>query len=503
MTTDSEAEKQGEVITAVVTETVMMADAVGPQSVGDDQSEVRRTYGVHDYLKVVGLFFVYFITLGQVSSFSTYQDYYQEILLNSYSASTISWIGTSQVFLLGIVGLLSGAMYDRGYMHEALLPGFVLLILGLLLLSFSHLYWHILLSQGFLIGIGGALFYIPAISIVSNNFAPRPALPLGIAASGSAVGGIIWPIVFRSLLPRIGFGWVNRVFTLLVLVLSVVSYYTLISGSQPTHSNFPRRKCAGLLKFLSRHATDQSTDQSTVESSIEMPDHPKSEKLTIVASVFNGRAYQFLCVGVFFALLGYWVPLFYLVPFASLSLGTSPTYASYLQSILNAASLFGRILPAAVGHKLGAANILLVGATTLSILVFAWISIDSVAGITVWVVFLGFTTGSVITIPNAVASRLSQPSNTGLRIGNMWAVGAFAELIGPPIGGALLMERDGKTSYLGCQLFGALSVVIGAAFLVVPAWSILKEDRSKKLGIDDSFRQRENGVQVLDEHSPS
>ncbi|KAI1351281.1 MFS general substrate transporter [Xylaria sp. FL0043] len=497
MTTDSETEKQGEVVTAAATETSVMADATGLQRAGDDQVEAQRTYGVHDYLKVVGLFFVYFITLGQVSSFSTYQDYYQEILLHSYSASTISWIGTSQVFLLGIVGLLSGAMYDRGYVHEALLPGFILLILGLLLLSFSHLYWHILLSQGFLIGIGGALFYIPAISIVSNNFASRPALPLGIAASGSAVGGIIWPIVFRSLLPRIGFGWVNRVFTLLVLVLSVVSYYTLISGKQPANSSYPERKRTGLLRFLSR----RPTDDSTVEGSIEAPDHPKSAKLTMLLSVFNGRTYQFLCVGVFFALLGYWVPLFYLVPFASLSLGTSPTYASYLQSILNAASLFGRILPAAVGHKLGAANILLVGATTLSILVFAWISIDSVAGITVWVVFLGFTTGSVITIPNAVASRLSQPSNTGLRIGNMWAVGAFAELIGPPIGGALLMERDGKTSYLGCQLFGGLSVVIGAVFLIYPAWSILKEDRSKKLEIDGSFEEGGNHVQMPDEHS--
>ncbi|KAI0805516.1 major facilitator superfamily domain-containing protein [Xylaria sp. FL0064] len=332
---------------------------------------------------------------------------------------------------------------------------------------------------------------------MSNNFASHPALPLGIAASGSAVGGIIWPIVFRSLLPKIGFGWVNQVFTFIVLVLSVVSYYTLISGNQPAHSNYPQGKRAGLFKFLSRRAIDEST----VDSSVEVSDHPKSEKLTMLLSVFNGRAYQFLCVGVFFALLGYWVPLFYLVPFASLSLGTSPMYASYLQSILKAASLFSRILPAAVGHKLGAANMLLVGATTLSILVFAWIGIDSVAGITVWVVFLGFTTGSVITIPNAVASRLSQPSNTGLRIGNMWAVGAFAELIGPPIGGALLMECDGKTSYLGCHLFGGLSVVIVAVFLIYPAWSILREDRSKTLEIDGNFKERENRVQMSDEHS--
>lgn len=114
--------------------------------------------GFHGYLNVVGLFFVYFITLGQLAAFSTYQDYYEERMLASYSPSTISWVGTSQVFLLGIVGLFSGALYDRGYTHEALIPGFVLVVIGLLLLSFSHQYWHVLLSQGFLIGIGKFAF---------------------------------------------------------------------------------------------------------------------------------------------------------------------------------------------------------------------------------------------------------------------------------------------------------------------------------------------------------
>ncbi|KAI8946148.1 major facilitator superfamily domain-containing protein [Xylaria longipes] len=379
---------------------------------------------LHDYLKVVGLFFVYFITLGQLAAFSTYQDYYEERMLSSYSPSTISWVGTSQVFLVGIVGLFSGALHDRGYTHGALIPGFVLVVLGLLLLSFSHQYWHVLLSQGFLIGIGGGLVYVPAISIVTHRFSTRSALAIGIAATGSAIGGIIWPIVFRKLLSPIGFAWANRVFTLLVLVLAVVSYCTLTSSHR--------------------------------------------------------RAYQFLCIGVFFVLLGYWVPLFYLVPYASRSLGTSPNYASDLLSILNAASLFGRVLPAAVGHKVGAANILLAGTTVLGVLILAWMSIGSIAGITVWSIFLGFTAGSVITIPNAVASRLSQPSNTGLRIGIMWAAGAFAELIGPPVAGALLIERDGRVTYFGCQVFGGLSVLVGAGFLVFPAWFIFKTDNKGK-----------------------
>lgn len=78
-----------------------------------------------------------------------------------------------------------------------------------------------------------------------------------------------------------------------------------------------------------------------------------------------------------------------------------------------------------------------------------------------------------------MASRLSTPSNTGQRIGIMWMLGAFAELVGTPIAGTLVTQENGKTNYLCGQLFGGLSILIGAAFLVAPAWSIFKDDRTR------------------------
>ncbi|KAI0402269.1 major facilitator superfamily domain-containing protein [Xylaria palmicola] len=459
---------------------VEISESLGPESpreaiLAPEETAPRRPRkAIHSYLKVVGLCFVYLVTFGQLSAFSTYQDYYEEKMLASYSSSTISWIGTIQVFLLGVVGLLSGALYDRGYAREALIPGFGLVVLGLVLLSFSYQLWHVILSQGFLIGIGGGLATVPAISIVSHGF-PQPTLALGVGAAGSAIGGIIWPIVFQRLLPSIGFAWTSRVFALLVLVLSVLSYVMLIAGGgRWAQHGWQRWKHPGFLRVFFRRTKEENGSESDTSAA------PTRKHHATWRDAFDGRAYQFLCVGVFFALLGYWVPLFYLVPYASRSLGTSSSSASDLLAILNAASLFGRILPAAVGHKVGPANILLAGATALGALILAWIAVGSIAGLTVWSIFLGFVAGSVITIPNAVASRLSQTSNTGLRIGLMWGVGAIAELVGPPIAGALLTYHNSKVNYLGCQLFGGVSVLVGAGFLVVPAWSIIREDKTKR-----------------------
>jgi hypothetical protein len=62
----------------------------------------------------------------------------------------------------------------------------------------------------------------------------------------------------------------------------------------------------------------------------------------------------------------------------------------------------------------------------------------------------------------------------------MWAVGTFAELVGPPVAGALLRKHDGKPDYFECQVFGGVSGLLGAVFLEFPVWSILNKDKRSK-----------------------
>ncbi|KAI0155203.1 MFS general substrate transporter [Xylariaceae sp. FL1272] len=441
-------------------ESLSNAYILGAREESESEVEIHDA-GIHGYMRILGAFFVHFITLGLPATFGTYQSYYEANLLSTYSSSDISWIGAIQVFLLSFLGIFSGALYDRGYMREVLIPALAFLALAMVLLSFAHEFWHIFLTQGVCLGLGSGLVYVPSISAVSNDFTTHRALAIGVAASGAAFGGVIWPIAFRQLLPSIGFAWTNRIFALIVLILAVGSYFSLTSGNSKTQPS--RRRLRG----------------GPVPSSIGTT-NLNQEKFAALFSAFNGKPYLFLCGGVFFILLGYWIPLFYIVPYASVTLGTSSSYAPYLLSILNAGSLFGRVIPAYLGRVYGTANILLLEATVLGVLVLLWVVIRSVAAITAWCFFLGFTAGSVITIPNAVASRLSNPSNTGLRLGIMWTAGAFAELVGTPIAGTLVTQHNGKSNYLGCQLFGGLSILIGASLLVVPTWSIFKDDKMRE-----------------------
>jgi len=71
----------------------------------------------------------------------------------------------------------------------------------------------------------------------------------------------------------------------------------------------------------------------------------------------------------------------------------SSSLAFYLVSIINGASLFGRVLPGIVGDHLGRFNMLAFSMFVASIVAFCWTTATSVAGLIVWTIAFGFASG--------------------------------------------------------------------------------------------------------------
>jgi MFS family permease len=148
-------------------------------------------------------FLVLFSTWGYANSFGAYQTYYTETL--PQSASTISWIGGIQIWLTLIVGAFSGRLLDAGFFLPAFFVGAVIQVLGIFLMSISTQYWQLFLTQGVLSGLGSGVYFTPAISLVSTYFDKRCGLAVGLATTGNSVGGIVYPLIVRELMPRLGF----------------------------------------------------------------------------------------------------------------------------------------------------------------------------------------------------------------------------------------------------------------------------------------------------------
>lgn len=152
----------------------------------------------------------------------SFQTYYETTLLQNKSPSDIAWIGSIEAFLLLTVSVVAGPAYDYGYLRTLIGVGSFLMVFGMMMLSLCDQYWQVMLTQGLLVGAGSGFLFLPSMAIIPTYFAKRRAVATGIAMSGSGLGGIIYPIIFRQLQPSIGFGWATRVIGFIMLATLVV-----------------------------------------------------------------------------------------------------------------------------------------------------------------------------------------------------------------------------------------------------------------------------------------
>lgn len=164
--------------------------------------------GLLAWSQVIAGHLVAFNSWGYVNSFGLFQAYYTTSLRQS--PSTISWIGGTQIFLMMFVGTFSGRALDAGYYYSVAIPGLALQVLGIFTTSVVSEYWQLLIAQGICQGIGSGLAFTPTMALISTYFTTKRALAVCGMSSGTATGGVIFPIIARQLLNRVGIGWTVR-----------------------------------------------------------------------------------------------------------------------------------------------------------------------------------------------------------------------------------------------------------------------------------------------------
>lgn len=97
-----------------------------------------------------------------------------------------------------------------------------------------------MLIQGVIGGLGVGFQFLPALSIQSHWFERRRALAIGLVASGTSIGGIVFPIMLNKLIvnPNVGFANAVRAGALLPTFANLVPAHFL-SPSQLVASSPP------------------------------------------------------------------------------------------------------------------------------------------------------------------------------------------------------------------------------------------------------------------------
>ncbi|PKI83523.1 hypothetical protein MVES1_002878 [Malassezia vespertilionis] len=378
--------------------------------------------GLMAWLQVVGAFFFLFNTSGIINSFGIFQTYYEGSILEDKSASSISWIGSIQAFLVLFVGALTGPLFDMGYFRVMTVIGTVFITFAMMMVSISTKYWHFILAQSLCFGFAGACLFVPGIAIVSTYFSKNRVLAIGIATSGSSIGAVVYTVLFRKIVnkPEIGFGWTARILGFFMLGTLLISNVTLRPRVPASH----RRS------------------------------------LFVVGAVKEPASLIFL-FGILLGYMGAYIPYYHATAYAMRKAGASEPLGYYLVAIINGASAFGRIIPSILADRIGPFNTLAPMAIASAILAFCWLGIKNVPGMCVFTILYGFFTGAYVSLPpSCVASLTNNLHEMGARVGICFLFAGVGMLVGNPIAGALV-DLDTDSFWKAQVCCGAL--VTGSA----------------------------------------
>ncbi|ODV78969.1 MFS general substrate transporter [Suhomyces tanzawaensis NRRL Y-17324] len=357
---------------------------------------------------------------------------------------TIGWIFSVNNFLLFGMTLILGPIFDHIGCKIPILVGTTLMTVGYMCMSVSTTTYQFILSYGILGGFGVAFTFGPFVAVLTHYFLKKRAMAIGLAYIGGALGGVIFPIMFRSLIPKIGFGWSVRIGSFISLSF-LLTGWALVSDR---HTEFQKDNPNSQLPVLTQ-----------ILKSIDF-------------KVFKNKTYSCLVLGLLGNGLAFLLAITYLPSYA-IAFGFSPHKAYMLLVVFNACSIPGRVIPSLLADRYGRFN-LVCCISLLSTLAFfvVWVNrpvAHTLTGLYVFAAWFGFSSGSILSLSPAAIGQIFKVEDIGAGIGTAFFIMSFGDLIGIPIGGAITNSRTGA-SFDHLVLFLALACLCGTTGSFVARW---------------------------------
>lgn len=189
---------------------------------------------------------------------------------------------------------------------------------------------------------------------------------------------------------------------------------------------------------------------------------PAARRKILDLGAFAEIPYLMFVAGAFVTFMGLYAPFFYVETYAITYHITDEAMAFYTLSIINAASVFGRIIPNFIADKTGPMNIIVPASTISGILSLCLIPIRNIGPLMVFCILYGFFSGAMVSLPPTIFVHLSPNRGLiGTRMGMGFAVISVGLLLGTPICGWIL---DGS-SFTYVWVFGGTLPVIGGLLM--------------------------------------
>ena len=191
------------------------------------------------------------------------------ILIYSFALFVVPWMSAFEtrrsdimlaIFLLqigvGIVSPLCGSLMERFSIRWLSVIGVASMALGFILLSLATALWQVIVIYALVLPFGNVLAgTLAAQTLVTRWFEKKRGIAMGVSASGTSIGGFIFPPIVANLI--IGYGWEQTalIIAAAAVVLTVPASWWILGREPPvTFAKDRVRQTTSIAFLLTRRA---------------------------------------------------------------------------------------------------------------------------------------------------------------------------------------------------------------------------------------------------------
>jgi len=271
-------------------------------------------------------------------------------------------------------------------------------------------------------GASSSLIWTSTIATIGHWFSTYRGFATGLATTAGGIGGVIFPTLLGTLIPKLGF-------TYSILIIALVSAISCTTGVLLTSTRIPP----------SRSET----------------------------SLFDMKGFKDMCfcltvAAIFLIDLAVVLPPAY-IPAYALDHGYSTAFSYRLLVFLNAATVLGRGLPGMIADRMGRFNVMIISSvgSTAAIFLLWLLSSDKLGVLIAFTVVFGVFSGTAYSLTPVCVAQLCKTEDYATRYGTAYGIVSFATLIGNPIAGAILGKgKNYKALIVFCGAVYAASTVL-------------------------------------------
>ncbi|KAJ9049147.1 hypothetical protein DSO57_1027676 [Entomophthora muscae] len=336
---------------------------------------------------------------GTFSGYGVFMEYYTNLVFPNENKSKVAMIGNLAPTVIGLASVVTGRVCQLFGVRVCIVAGAVLMSGGHVLASFGTEVWHFAATQGIMVGLGGALLFVPANVIVTEWFEKRRGLAAGIGSAGAGIGGMGFAQLNSRLLPLLGHKWTLQLNGGLILLVLLASLF--------------------MVRRRERNNNEEGGDAG-FHSSL----------------VLNGR-FGWLAATSFLAGLAYLIPL-YFINSHIISLNMTRIEGGYASSAINLGSAVGRISLGVLGDHIGYIRCYILAFVLSALTAVVWRFSTNLAVFLIFGIAYGIPSGGYAGGFGPTCAAVFGKRQLATIMGMVFFFTGLGELIGPIICGLLL-----------------------------------------------------------------